>query len=84
VSDWCISTTDLQKRFRGYVLALGGAHLRVRRGEIYGFLGLNGAGKSTAIRMLLGMIASSAGHAELFGEPVSAEATRRKLVTPNR
>jgi ABC-2 type transport system ATP-binding protein len=41
--------------------------LRVARGEIYAFLGLNGAGKSTTIRMMLGMIKPTAGHAELFG-----------------
>ena len=48
--------------------------LRVARGEIYAFLGLNGAGKSTTIRMLLGMVAPTAGDAALFGEPVRAEA----------
>jgi ABC-2 type transport system ATP-binding protein len=47
----------------------------VARGEIYAFLGLNGAGKSTTIRMLLGMIRPTTGHAELFGERVQAGAT---------
>jgi ABC-2 type transport system ATP-binding protein len=56
------------------VLAVDRVDLRVARGEIYGFLGLNGAGKSTTIRMLLGMIRPTAGHAELFGERVRADA----------
>jgi ABC-2 type transport system ATP-binding protein len=47
--------------------------LHVARGEIYGFLGLNGAGKSTTIRMLLGMIAPTAGSAEVLGQRVRTE-----------
>ena len=43
--------------------------LRVPEGTVYGFLGRNGAGKSTTIKMLLGMIHADSGHAELFGEP---------------
>jgi ABC-2 type transport system ATP-binding protein len=74
VSDWAILTSELEKRFRGNVVAVQGVSLRIQCGEIYGFLGLNGAGKSTTIRMLLGMIAPTAGHAELFGERVRAEA----------
>jgi ABC-2 type transport system ATP-binding protein len=51
-------------------------NLRVASGEIYAFLGLNGAGKSTTIRMLLGMITPTHGHVDLFGERVRPEATR--------
>jgi ABC-2 type transport system ATP-binding protein len=65
-------TSGLTKRYRGDVLAVDQVDLRVARGEIYAFLGLNGAGKSTTIRMLLGMIRPTAGHAELFGERVQA------------
>ncbi len=57
------------------VLAVDGIDLRVARAEIYGFLGLNGAGKSTTIRMLLGMIRPTSGDAQLFGEAVRPEAT---------
>ncbi|MCX6842171.1 MAG: ABC transporter ATP-binding protein [candidate division WOR-3 bacterium] len=69
-----VRTVGLSKRYRGGVLALDRADLRIERAEIYGFLGLNGAGKTTAIRMLLGMISPTAGHAELFGRRVHAEA----------
>ena len=65
----------LSKQYRGGVLAVDHVDLRVARGEIYAFLGLNGAGKSTTIRMLLGMIRPTAGHAELFGERVHTGAT---------
>jgi ABC-2 type transport system ATP-binding protein len=67
MSDQAIATEALTKRYRGDVLAVDGVDLRVARGEIYAFLGLNGAGKSTTIRMLLGMIKPTAGHADLFG-----------------
>jgi ABC-2 type transport system ATP-binding protein len=68
-------TTGLSKRYGRDVLAVDRVDLRVARGEIYAFLGLNGAGKSTTIRMLLGMIRPTAGHAELFGRRVQAGAT---------
>jgi len=74
VSELAVATSGLSKRYRGGVLAVAGVELRVARGEIYAFLGLNGAGKSTTIRMLLGMIAPTAGHVELFGERVQAGA----------
>ncbi|MFC1996071.1 ABC transporter ATP-binding protein [Chloroflexota bacterium] len=64
-----IETNNISKSF-GAVRAVDGVSLRVRQGEIYGFLGLNGAGKTTTIRMLLGMIRPSSGSAKLFGEPI--------------
>ena len=75
MSDQAVATEALTKRYRGDVLAVDGVDLRVARGEIYAFLGLNGAGKSTTIRMLLGMIKPTAGHVELFGVRVMPGAT---------
>jgi ABC-2 type transport system ATP-binding protein len=75
VTDLAVMTTGLSKRYGRDVLAVDRINLRVARGEIYAFLGLNGAGKSTTIRMLLGMIRPTAGHAELFGERVRQGAT---------
>ncbi len=75
MSDLVVRTVGLSKRYRGGVLALDRAELRIERAQIYGFLGLNGAGKTTAIRMLLGMISPTSGYAELFGRRVRAEAT---------
>ena len=75
MSDLAIATNGLTKRYGRDVLAVDQVDLRVARGEIYAFLGLNGAGKSTTIRMLLGMIRPTAGHADLFGERVRVGAT---------
>ncbi len=62
-----IETNQLTKRF-GDVLAVDSVNLRVKQGEIYGFLGLNGAGKTTTIRALLGMIRPSAGNVKVLGQ----------------
>jgi ABC-2 type transport system ATP-binding protein len=75
VTELAVMTAGLSKRYGRDVLAVDRIDLRVARGEIYAFLGLNGAGKSTTIRMLLGMIRPTAGHAELFGRRVEAGAT---------
>lgn len=75
MTDLAVMTSGLSKRYGRDVLAVDRVDLRVARGEIYAFLGLNGAGKSTTIRMLLGMVRPTSGHAELFGERVRAGAT---------
>jgi ABC-2 type transport system ATP-binding protein len=75
MTELAVMTSGLSKRYGRDVMAVDGLDLRVARGEIYAFLGLNGAGKSTTIRMLLGMIRPTAGHAELFGTRVGASAT---------
>ena len=67
-----IATSGLSKRYRGGQLAVDGLDLQVPPGSVFGFLGPNGSGKTTTIRMLLGLIAPSAGNAELFGETVDA------------
>jgi ABC-2 type transport system ATP-binding protein len=69
MSDLVIETNQLSKRF-GNVLAVDTINLRVRKGEIYGFLGLNGAGKTTTIRALLGMIHPSDGWIRILGQTV--------------
>ncbi len=69
-----VATDGLTKRYPGDVLAVDGIGLEVARGELYAFLGLNGAGKSTTIRMLMGMITPTAGEARVLGEPVRADA----------
>jgi ABC-2 type transport system ATP-binding protein len=64
---YAIETNDLSKNY-GPVCAVNNVNLRVKLGEIYGFLGLNGAGKTTTIRALLGMIRPSAGNVKVLGQ----------------
>jgi ABC-2 type transport system ATP-binding protein len=61
-----ISTSRLTKVF-GRLVAVNDLHLQVKRGDVFGFLGPNGSGKTTTIRMLLGLIRPTAGRAILFG-----------------
>ncbi|MCC5929629.1 MAG: ABC transporter ATP-binding protein [Cyclobacteriaceae bacterium] len=60
-----IQTTNLSKRY-GDILAIDNVSMNVKQGEIYGFLGLNGAGKTTMIRLLLGLTKPDSGLCELF------------------
>src|SRR6266540_4666688 len=69
MSNYTIETNQLTKRF-GDVLAVDCVDLRVKQGEIYGFLGLNGAGKTTTIRALLGMIRPSEGSIQVLGQAI--------------
>jgi ABC-2 type transport system ATP-binding protein len=67
--NFAIETNGLAKSY-GQVRAVDSVNLRVKQGEIYGFLGLNGAGKTTTIRALLGMIRPSAGSVQVLGQTV--------------
>jgi ABC-2 type transport system ATP-binding protein len=69
--EFAIETNGLSK-FYGDVHAVNKIDLRVKRGEIYGFLGLNGAGKTTTIRALLGMIRPSEGKVRVLNQPLGA------------
>ena len=68
---FAIETNQLSKRY-GDVLAVDAVNLRVKPGEIYGFLGLNGAGKTTTIRALLGMIRPSNGEIKVLGHTIDS------------
>ena len=67
--EYAIETNNFSKTY-GEVQAVSAVNLRVKRGELYGFLGLNGAGKTTTIRALLGVIRPSAGDVKVLGQPV--------------
>jgi len=71
-----IATSELTKRFRGGQLAVDHIDLAVPPGSVYGFLGPNGSGKTTTIRMLLGLAFPTSGTASLLGVPVPGGATR--------
>ncbi|MEV6005587.1 ABC transporter ATP-binding protein [Streptomyces sp. NPDC051976] len=68
-ADVVIETRGLAKHYRG-TLAVDGLDLRVPRGSVFGFLGPNGSGKTTTIRMLMGLIAPTAGTARVLGSPM--------------
>ncbi|HVW81148.1 MAG TPA: ABC transporter ATP-binding protein [Mycobacteriales bacterium] len=65
-----ISTSGLTKRFRSGQVAVDHIDLAVPRGAVFGFLGPNGSGKTTTIRMLLGLIRPTEGKVTLLGEPM--------------
>ena len=70
-----IRTSGLTKRF-GPVLAVDGLDLDVREGDVYGFLGANGSGKTTTVRMILGLVLATSGEVELLGQPMPRRARR--------
>jgi ABC-2 type transport system ATP-binding protein len=74
MSELVIETTDLHKEFRGRRggrrVAVAGLDLAVPTGGVHGFLGPNGSGKTTTIRMLLGLARATRGQMRLFGQPV--------------
>ncbi len=63
----------------GKITALDGVDLSLQAGEVLALLGANGAGKSTAIALLLGLLKPDAGSAELFGQPPQSLAVRRRI-----
>jgi ABC-2 type transport system ATP-binding protein len=68
-AELAIETTGLTKRF-GDQIAVDALDLAVPRGAVYGFLGPNGSGKTTTIRMLLGLLNSTDGEARVLGSPM--------------
>jgi ribosome-dependent ATPase len=78
--DTAIEAQDLTMRF-GDFTAVDRVNLRVPRGEIFGFLGSNGCGKTTTMKMLTGLLPPSEGRAWLFGQEVDPYdlATRRRV-----
>ncbi len=75
-----IEAKDLTMRFDGFV-AVDHVSFRIKRGEIFGFVGSNGCGKTTTMKMLTGLLPPSEGQAWLFGQPIDPRdlATRRRV-----
>ena len=78
--DIAIEAKNLTMRFGDFV-AVNKVSFRIQRGEIFGFLGSNGCGKSTTMKMLTGLLPASEGEAILFGQPVDADnmETRKRV-----
>ena len=79
-SEVAIEARGLTMRF-GQFVAVDHVNFRIARGEIFGFLGSNGCGKSTTMKMLTGLLPASEGEAWLFGQPVDPRdiETRRSV-----
>ncbi len=68
--DYAIRTNSLTKSY-GDFTAVEDLELKVPAGKVYGFLGRNGSGKTTTIRMIMGLIKPNKGHVEIFGSEIS-------------
>ena len=79
-SDVVIEARGLTMRF-GNFIAVDHVNFRIERGEIFGFLGSNGCGKTTTMKMLTGLLTASEGEASLFGKSVTTSnaETRRRV-----
>ncbi len=77
MNNYAIEVRNLTKRF-GKFTAVDKVNFEVKRGEVFGFLGANGAGKSTTIRMLCGLLESSEGSATVGGFDINTESEKVK------
>ncbi|MDR2295727.1 MAG: ATP-binding cassette domain-containing protein [Clostridiales Family XIII bacterium] len=75
MSEYVLRTRAIGKKYGG-AFALDNVSVELKRGQIYGLIGLNGAGKTTFMRVVAGLISHTAGDVELFGE--SGEAALRR------
>jgi ABC-2 type transport system ATP-binding protein len=75
-AELAIASSALSQRFRGGQVAVDHVDLAVPRGSVYGFLGPNGSGKTTTIRMLLGLAYPTSGSAAVLGVPMPEGTTR--------
>jgi ABC-2 type transport system ATP-binding protein len=73
-TELAISSTGLTKRFGSGQVAVNAVDLAVPAGSVYGFLGPNGSGKTTTIRLLLGLVRPTAGRHEILGQPMPGKA----------
>src|SRR3954454_13151426 len=78
VTDPAIDLNGLHKAY-GSTVALDALDLRVDRGEVFGFLGANGAGKTTAIKLLLGLTRPTRGEGTVLGRPLGDREARRDV-----
>jgi ABC-type multidrug transport system ATPase subunit len=76
VSTPVIATRSLTKRYGRHILAVDEIDLDVREGDVYGFLGANGSGKTTTVRILLGLVLATSGEADVLGSPMPRSAKR--------
>lgn len=78
MSDYVIETWDLTKQYDGKA-GCKNITLQVPRGSVFGFLGQNGAGKSTFVRTMLGLLHPTNGKALMLGSPIGSVESRKKV-----
>ena len=78
MSEFVIETEQLSRNF-GELKAIDSLNLQVKRAEIYGFLGPNGSGKTTAIRMLTGLLSPTSGNIQVLGHQLPQEAEKLRM-----
>ena len=77
-SETAIAARDLTRRF-GEFTAVDHVSFDIQRGEIFGFVGSNGCGKTTTMKMLTGLLPATEGTATLFGKPIAANGMRSRM-----
>lgn len=77
-TEYAVRTHSLTKVY-GQKPAVDHIDMTVKKGEIYGFIGRNGAGKSTTLKMICGLAHPTEGEIDIFGAPVSDETARRRI-----
>ena len=75
-ADTIIKTENLTRRF-GQITAVKDLNIEIKKGQVFGFLGPNGSGKTTTIAMLLKLIQPTKGKAYLFGQELNADSLKR-------
>lgn len=75
LSDYILQTFGLTKRY-GTNTAVDNVNMKIKKGDIYGFIGRNGAGKTTMIRMITGLVTPTKGEIELFSEKTETNNNR--------
>ena len=78
MDEYVIETNNLTKSF-GSKLAVDHVNMHVAKGDIYGFIGRNGAGKTTAMKLMLGTLRANEGSIKLFGKDTNLSESRKKI-----
>ncbi|MBE6133663.1 MAG: ATP-binding cassette domain-containing protein [Erysipelotrichaceae bacterium] len=78
MAEYIIETTDLTKSFNNKK-ACDEVNMHVKRGDIYGFIGRNGAGKTTVMKLILGLLTPNKGNISLFGSSTNLNESRKKI-----
>lgn len=75
--NWAVDVKELRKSFHG-IQAVDGVSLRIKTGQVFGFLGANGSGKTTTIRMICGLLTPDSGVGTCLGYDIVKEAMKIK------